>query len=125
LIELKFALGVENTTKDVSNSWRLIVVIGDSKVQIINKKRELCVENRFELEWELTVSMARPALDYLNEIDLKVVSSDFSLRLNSPLEISEKKKKLMMLMKLMKLMVLTFFHDDVLLPSKDQRSRIQ
>ncbi len=31
------------------------------------------MENRFQLEWELTVGMMRPNLDYLHEIDLKVI----------------------------------------------------
>lgn len=89
LIELKFGLGVENTTKDVSNSWRLIVIISADKVRAMNQKRELCISGRFELEWELSVCMERPSMDRLEDIYLKVVDLSFNYSKQTPKRVQE------------------------------------
>ena len=72
LIELKFALGAENTTKDVGNSWRIIILITDEKnIRVINQKKEMCIANRFLLEWEFSVSL-QDKMERVEDIYLKV-----------------------------------------------------
>jgi ribosomal protein L7Ae-like RNA K-turn-binding protein len=72
VIELKFSLGIENTTKDVANSWKIMVIIAEDKsVKVINLKKEVCVTNKFLLEWELSVIIP-PSMGELEDIQLKV-----------------------------------------------------
>ena len=35
LIELKFTLGFENTTKDVASSWHILIVVGTNDVSVV------------------------------------------------------------------------------------------
>lgn len=78
VIELKVKMGMENTTKDVSNSWRIIIIVESDHVHVLNKKRELCVKCRFELEWELTISLERHVMNGMEDAKLMVVDIAFS-----------------------------------------------
>ena len=65
-------MGMDTTTKDVSNSWRIVIVVDHDSVDILNKKRELCVKCRFELEWELDIQLDRHSLNDMKDATLSV-----------------------------------------------------
>jgi len=56
VIELKFALGITHTTKDVPNSWFFTITHGPDVTTVTSSKREICVQGIFEFQWEFTVS---------------------------------------------------------------------
>jgi len=47
-------------------------------MQVINKKRELCVKCRFELEWELIITLERHVMDGMVDANLRVIDLAFS-----------------------------------------------
>src|SRR3989338_7205576 len=55
VIELKTALGSENGTKDVSDSWKIIILLRpeENTIQVTNKKRELDIHEEFQFQWEM------------------------------------------------------------------------
>ena len=72
IIELKMTLGMENTTKDVAGTWRITVIIAnDSYIRVLNTKREICIQNKFELEWQLTTSL-QDNMERLKSISFRV-----------------------------------------------------
>jgi hypothetical protein len=42
VIELKIKMGTDNTTKDVSNSWRIVIVVQDDNVLVRVYTTALC-----------------------------------------------------------------------------------
>jgi hypothetical protein len=54
VVEIKFALGVAFLTKDVKGSWKTIInFLEDGNIQVVTRKREQCVKNTFQFQWEL------------------------------------------------------------------------
>lgn len=63
---------MENTTKDVAGTWRITVIIAnDSYIRVLNTKREICIQNKFELEWQLTTSL-QDNMERLKSISFRV-----------------------------------------------------
>ena len=74
---MKMAMGVENTTKDVAYTWRVAVIFTTDRVRIVHNKREQCITKRFELEWELNVSLLIDS-DQMDETLFKIVDLCFN-----------------------------------------------
>jgi len=55
IIELKLALGANNATKDVPDSWFLVISVQQDRVIVENKKREQSLLGIFQFEWALTI----------------------------------------------------------------------
>jgi hypothetical protein len=59
VIELKMRLGVDNNTKDVAQSWKIIILVRDDCIMVRQRKRERDIQEQFEFQWELTVKLER------------------------------------------------------------------
>lgn len=76
VIELKFALGITHTTKDVPNSWFFTVTCQPGTTSVTSTKREVCVQGVFEFQWEFTVSFDTTSLAFQG-VSLKVTELVF------------------------------------------------
>eukprot|EP01102_Stenamoeba_stenopodia_P016444 TRINITY_DN5752_c0_g2_i3.p1 TRINITY_DN5752_c0_g2~~TRINITY_DN5752_c0_g2_i3.p1 ORF type:complete len:690 (-),score=105.74 TRINITY_DN5752_c0_g2_i3:957-3026(-) len=76
VIELKFALGITHTTKDVPNSWFFTITHGPDVTTVASSKREICVQGVFEFQWDFTVFFDSNTLAYKSVL-LKVTELIF------------------------------------------------
>ena len=61
VVELKITLGPAYLTKDVRGWWRVEVQLGGpDQVEVVTRKRDVCVRGNFLLEWTLTVLFGAP-----------------------------------------------------------------
>lgn len=62
VVELKLTLGPAYMTKDVRGWWRVEVQLeaASERVEIVTRKRDVCVRGSFLLEWTLAVAFAAP-----------------------------------------------------------------
>ena len=72
LIELKMAMGVENTTKDVAGTWCIFIVLANDSLRVTHTKKEICIQKRFLLEWKLKFSLAYNQMDQLRGVSFEV-----------------------------------------------------
>lgn len=66
------AMGVENTTKDVAGTWCIFIVLGNDSIRVTHTKQEICIQNRFLLEWKLKFSLAYNQMDQLRGVSFEV-----------------------------------------------------
>jgi hypothetical protein len=78
IIELKTALGLENMTKDVRNSWFFTITISPHDIVVQSKKRDQCIKNNFQMEWVLSFTLDRTPGLPCSEVKLFVEDLVFS-----------------------------------------------
>ena len=71
------AMGVENTTKDVAGSWRIFIVLSSDSLTVTHIKKEVCIQNRFLLEWNLKFTLSFNQMDQLRGIKFEVSKYPF------------------------------------------------
>eukprot|EP00013_Stygamoeba_regulata_P018326 CAMPEP_0177679270 /NCGR_PEP_ID=MMETSP0447-20121125/29505_1 /TAXON_ID=0 /ORGANISM="Stygamoeba regulata, Strain BSH-02190019" /LENGTH=1069 /DNA_ID=CAMNT_0019188433 /DNA_START=92 /DNA_END=3301 /DNA_ORIENTATION=- len=77
VIELKMRLGADNTTKDVAQSWKIIILVRDDCILVRQRKRERDIQEQFEFQWELTVKLERK-MAFCQDVSLQITDLMFS-----------------------------------------------
>jgi len=86
IIELKIALGMDNATVDMVNTWRFCVQFGDehtNQVLVSAVKREQSMKKYFEYEWQLKV-IFDVSMNPIKPLEIKVEVIDLVFTKTAP-----------------------------------------
>lgn len=85
-------MGMENTTKDVSGTWRVnVAVMSTTNVWIYHRKREICIQKRFELEWQLRVVLEQ-SMNCLSSLNFHVgIPTNQPFKISVALELNDRR----------------------------------
>lgn len=77
IIELKFALGAQNMTKDVADSWKFELIFNESEIFFKSFKSEQDLKNLFFYEWELQLKYNLDTLQ-CEDMSLHIIRLNFT-----------------------------------------------